>query len=130
MEQLFYIQDSRQYVGNDMLWWCEDGCGYTTNLKNAGLFNRERAIGINQNRETDIPWPKEYIDARTRPTVDIQYCKKGEALKGLGIVLNKPKKPKRVPHKCGICGAFVSEEDYYGLGICVGNPCKNCKDKY
>lgn len=114
-EQLFYLQDSRDYVGNDVLWWALKGEGYTTDLRKAQTYTKEQAQRQHNCRETDIPWPKDYIDARTRPAVDIQYIKRDEALEGTGITINKPQREKyRKPrYNCGHCGSFLSERQLY-----------------
>lgn len=113
MPELYYLQDSRGYVGNDVLWWAKEGKGYTTDLSRAQIYTKEQAIGLHNNRESDIPWPKEYIDAKTRPAVDMQYINRDEALAGTGIVLRKPEKIKRQSYRCGGCGRFSSERDLY-----------------
>ena len=59
-EQLYYVQDERQYVGNCMLWWCPDGKGYTTQIDEAGLFTAKEVRGM---RESEVGWPKEYVEA-------------------------------------------------------------------
>jgi hypothetical protein len=121
MSGLFYLQDSRSYVGNDVLWWAEKGHGgYTTDLRKARLFTKEEAQTYHNARETDIPWPKEYIDAKTRPAVDMQYIKKTEALAGTGIVLRKPERPKPYKFNCSGCGRFLNDVDRYS------NDCPNC----
>ena len=94
MVQMFYIQDSRSYVGNDILWWCPAGRGYTTDLSKAGLYTLEEAQAQHNCRHTDIPWPKEYIEVRTRPAVDVQYVNRSEALEGSGVTIVEPKKAK------------------------------------
>jgi len=109
----FYLQDSRSYVGNDVLWWAKDGKGYTTDLSKAHVYSQDDAVRQHNCRETDIPWPKEYIDARTRPAVDMQYIKRDEALAGTGIVLRKPQKMKPDSYKCCGCGRFLSAEENY-----------------
>lgn len=76
----FYLQDRRQHVGNDMLWWRKNGAGYTTNLAEAAVFTREAALRQANRRETDVPWPKSYIDAQARPAVDFQYVDREQAL--------------------------------------------------
>jgi hypothetical protein len=114
----FYLQDSRSYVGNDMAFWAKAG-GYTTDVSKAEVFTKERAVSQHQMRETDIPWPKAYIDARTRPAVDFQYCKRAEALQGTGIQLIKPKPPRRYDCNCTGCGRFISERRRF-------DPCPNC----
>ncbi len=119
MEELYYLQDSRTVVGNDLMWWAKDGKGYTTDLSRAHVFTKEQAVRQNNDRETDIPWPKGYIDARTRPAVDMQNVDRGEALAGTGIRLAKPKPIPRTPFQCSWCGKFMREEDQYG-------PCPHC----
>lgn len=115
-DQLFYLQDSRSYVGNDVLWWAKDGKGYTTDLSKAHVYAKEDAVAKHNCRETDIPWPKDYIDAKTRPAVDMQYIKRSEALEGTGIVLRQPKRTKHEPERCCECGSFMSDEQRYTTG--------------
>ncbi|MCA8145415.1 hypothetical protein [Burkholderia vietnamiensis] len=119
MTELFYLQDSRSFVGNDVLWWA-DPDGYTTDLRKARLFTRDDAQQHHNIRETDIPWPKEYIDAKTRPAVDVQYIKRDEALAGTGIMLTKPRKQHADRVNCVGCGRFLRDADRYSLD------CPNC----
>jgi len=105
----FYLQDSRSYVGNDMLFWAKDGKGYVTDISKAEVYTKEQAVAQHQSRETDIPWPKDYIDAKTRPAVDMQHVKRDEALAGTGIVLIVPKKYRKPVERCYKCGGFLSE---------------------
>ena len=63
MADLFYIQDNRSCVGNEALWWCEKGAGYTTDLSKAGRFSEPAAYNICANRETDVAWPCAEIEA-------------------------------------------------------------------
>lgn len=65
----YFLQDSRQYVGNDMLFWRRGRAGYTTDLNEAEIFTLEEALG---ERETDIPWPVEQMRFLARPAVDMQ----------------------------------------------------------
>ena len=118
MEQ-FYLQDKRQYVGNDLLFWAKDGKGYTTDLRKAHVYTKEEAFKQNRMRDTDIPWPKEYIDSKVRPAVDHQHVDIKEALKGCGEKLAPPWKPKHEPYKCHHCGKFIKVEDFYGW-------CRHC----
>jgi hypothetical protein len=57
-KQLYYIIDSRQIVGNDLLFWAKEGIGYTCNIEEAGLFEKNYS-----DRETDIQVPREIIEA-------------------------------------------------------------------
>lgn len=113
MSELFYLQDSRSYVGNDMLFWAKDGKGYTTDLRQAEVFSKEDVITRHRCRETDIPWPKDYIDARTRPAVDMQYVKRTEALAGTGIELMKPRRKRPDTINCTGCGRFIGGTQRY-----------------
>lgn len=54
-DKLFYLQDSRSYVGNDVLWWARNGAGYTTDLSKAHIYTKEDAVAQHNMRETDIP---------------------------------------------------------------------------
>ena len=117
MAELFYLQDSRSYVGNDMLFWAKNGNGYTTDLRRAETYTREEAQAKHDSRETDIPWPKEYIDAKTRPACDMQYVKRSEALAGSGITLKQPQKERKESLRCHGCGIFTSEHDFW-VGEC------------
>ena len=77
------------------------------------MYTKAEALGQHHSRLTDIPWPKEYIDARTRPAVDMQYIKRDEALAGTGIELRKP--PRKLPDtiNCGGCGRFIGGTQRY-----------------
>jgi len=115
MSDEFYLQDSRSYVGNDMMFWAKGSNGYTTDLRKAEVYTKAQAVAQHQSRESDIPWPKDYIDAKTRPAVDMQYVKREEALAGTGITLKKPQKPHKETHRCSGCGKFLNKYQYYGL---------------
>ena len=69
MSNLFYLQDSRSNVGDGLQFWAKGGHGYVTDLDKAELFTQEQAC---RHRATDLPWPKEYIDARAHHGVDHQ----------------------------------------------------------
>ena len=58
-QPLFYVQDSRGYVGNAVSWWCPDSNGYTCHLNEAGLYSEEACRSM---RDTDIPWPRELVE--------------------------------------------------------------------
>lgn len=51
---LYYVQDSRQVVGNCALWWRAESAGYTCEIGEAGWYSGTEAASM---RETDIPWP-------------------------------------------------------------------------
>jgi len=76
MADQFYLQDSRSYVGANLMFWAKDGQGYVTDLDKAELFTADQATS---QRDTDIPWPKAYVDARSHLGVDHQYLRLEDA---------------------------------------------------
>ena len=122
MTELYYLQDKRSYVGNDLLFWAKDSKGYTTDVRRAEVFTREEALRQNRDRDTDVPWPKDYIDAKTRPAVDVQLVELEEALAGHDMQLKQPKPYVRPTYRCYGCGQFLKEVDYY-------TTCPNCESE-
>lgn len=75
----FFIQDSRVYVGNCIMWWRAEGKGYTTDISDAGRFTKEEAEKIcnpRTGRKTDIMHRCEDILPLVCGTVDMQKVKK------------------------------------------------------
>jgi hypothetical protein len=70
----YYLQDSRSLTGDNLMFWAEGG-GYSSNLALAQLYSEDEAFSQNDCRSTDIPWPADYVSARTRLVVDMQYIK-------------------------------------------------------
>jgi hypothetical protein len=66
-EEMYYIQDTRTYVGNSVMWWRVGGNGYTTDLKHAW-----RVPATWRGRETDKLWPCSAIDAGSQLHFDHQ----------------------------------------------------------
>ncbi len=129
-KEKYYIQDSRQYVGNDMLWWGKSGKGYTTRLEDAQVYTLEQAQTTHNGRDTDIPWLKSYIDGKASLCVDMQYVCSDENKKISGIKLNKRKKARPTMGKtrgnCDNCAKFVWEFDPNGDFKCAD--CKSFED--
>ena len=71
-QPLFYLQDTRGYVGNCPLWWELNGNGYTTDLRKAQKYTLGEAMAQHRCRESDLPWLCSEIDALQRPTIDAQ----------------------------------------------------------
>lgn len=63
----FYIQDTRSYCGNSVMWWRVDGNGYTSNLDEAWQVS-----GDWKGRNTDKLWPVVEINARATRQFDMQ----------------------------------------------------------
>ena len=71
----YYIQDTRQYVGNCMVWWKEGNNGYVCDIREARIFNKREATSICKRSErTKKMWPKDYIDKRVSHHIDMQDC--------------------------------------------------------
>jgi rubrerythrin len=97
-----------------MTWW-KDPAGYTTDLSLAKVYTQEEAQRQHNARETDIPWPKDYIDGLARPTVDMQKAKKDSLeMVESGILIIKPKfdATKHV-YRCVECGGFMNDVQVY-----------------
>ena len=73
---LYYIQDSREYVGNCVVFWGKDGGGYVCDITKAGLYTYEEAMSQHKSRHTDIPWLKEDVENALRTFCDVQYLSK------------------------------------------------------
>ncbi|PKO49042.1 MAG: hypothetical protein CVU31_02675 [Betaproteobacteria bacterium HGW-Betaproteobacteria-4] len=74
MSDLFYLQDSRGLTGENMMFWAFGG-GYTSDIRQAEVFSKEAAVRQHQSRESDIPWPAEYIKGRFYTPVDMQHLR-------------------------------------------------------
>ena len=55
----YYIQNG--WVGNVILWWAIDSCGYTTEIDKAGRFSRQEAE-LRTQRPQDIAWECKHVD--------------------------------------------------------------------
>jgi len=72
----YYLQDTRQYVGNCILFWSKGNAGYTCNLDNAAVFTKEEAYRRHKNRKSDIPRLKSKMDKIALRHVDMQLLNK------------------------------------------------------
>lgn len=73
----FYLQDSRSFTGNEMIWWKKNCEGYTTDLREAHVFSKQE-FAKGASRRTDVFWPVAYINSICRPSVDMQKARKSE----------------------------------------------------
>ena len=76
---MYYIQDSRSFVGNSPLWWGVDGNGYVCDIDKAGLYIKEKAMSLFNSRSTDIPWKQQDVEGAVRKIVDAQHLKKDDS---------------------------------------------------
>lgn len=75
-DELYYIWDNRQCVGNCALWWGKDRQGYVCDLSEAGLYSKKEAEEISRNRSTDIPVPESIARQMTVSHVRIEGLRK------------------------------------------------------
>ena len=52
----YYIQDTRSFVGNAVVFWRAEGKGYTCDFEEAGLYLGDSSE-VHSDRDTDVPWP-------------------------------------------------------------------------
>lgn len=71
-EELYFLQDTRSYVGNCPLWWAKDNKGYTTRIDLAHRYTKEQAFAQHRCRDSDLPWPVSMVEPLARLTIDIQ----------------------------------------------------------
>lgn len=71
--KFYYIQDTRSYIGNCMVFWGPNQSGYVTDIRKAGLYSEKAAREICQNRKTDVAYPEDYIKQKLQITCDMQY---------------------------------------------------------
>jgi hypothetical protein len=61
-DKLYFIQDARSCVGNCGSWWAPNSDGYVCSIDEAGRY---RGTFLRDLRETDVPWPVDYVLARS-----------------------------------------------------------------
>lgn len=72
-EELYYIQDtSRGYVGNSLMWWKHNDCGYVCDIKQARVWTKEEAEKMCKEADDLRMWRKDYIDKRIQHHIDTQ----------------------------------------------------------
>lgn len=110
----FYIQKPQCWNGNNLIWLCEDGV-FTSDLSKAVVVPRAHTvIRIGKLGQSGaVVWPKPYIDAHSRRLVERDDVNIKDALRGTGIKLAKPKKPKMMMFNCDGCGRFISDAQRY-----------------
>lgn len=96
MKNEFYIQDTRSYVGNSMLWWKEDNCGYVCDIRKAKVFGTREAEILCEHTDSFKMWPKDYIDTLIEhhidmQDVDIKNCVVNEQTKADEIMVKRQK---------------------------------------
>lgn len=60
-QKLYYVRDTREIVGDCVLWWAEGGNGYTCELKGAGLFTANEVAKMP--RDTDVAYERSAVES-------------------------------------------------------------------
>ena len=64
-DEMYYIQDSRGYVGNSVLWWGLESRGYVCDMRRAQKYTKQQMLEIClDGRETDIPWIASHVEEK------------------------------------------------------------------
>ena len=71
-ERLYYLCDSRSVVGNCLMFWRKNGCGYTYNLDDCEVYPETKAFEMHKSRESDVPMPKDVVDKLAERHLDHQ----------------------------------------------------------
>ena len=68
-EELYVLQDSRNLLGNNLLFWRKGG-GYTQHLVEADTMTKTQAFYQHECRSSDIPWKLDELLRLSKLTVD------------------------------------------------------------
>lgn len=76
-DQFWLIQDTRQIVGNCILWWGHNGGGYTTELEKAGRYTEDEAkaqekMRDGQDRAIPLSVAKQFTSTHVRVDTGIR----------------------------------------------------------
>lgn len=66
----YYVQNKRQFVGNSVMWWRTNGCGYTCEIDDAGIYRGDALPGSEDHGE--VYWPVDVVRRCTVVHVDAQ----------------------------------------------------------
>ena len=75
MENEFYLRDTRSDVGSTCMFWAKGGCGYTSDLSRAEIFDHAAAQNYANEKRHFIPLSKVKVDALATIRVDMQLLK-------------------------------------------------------
>ncbi|WP_241088663.1 hypothetical protein [Pseudomonas viridiflava] len=116
----FYLQKPGAWNGNNLIWMTAVA-GYTSDLSKAARIPRADTNSmIGRARHGAILWPCAYVDAHSRRLVERDDVSIKEALRGTGIKLPKPERPRMMMFNCHGCGRFISDEGRFIFD------CRNC----
>jgi hypothetical protein len=73
---LFYVQHTQNFAGDYMLWWRPNGCGYTFNLDEAGLYTEAEARRIEAMRGQEKAWSQDEVMPGIQRAVSIVHLRR------------------------------------------------------
>ena len=88
------IQVARHYNGNDIVWLLK-GRDRGASLDDAKVMSCEKARELCMAEDVYVAWSKAYIDQHVRQVVSCTDVNREEALRGTGIKLVKPRRPRK-----------------------------------
>lgn len=109
--QPYYLIDSRQVVGNCVMFWRKDNAGYTCDLDDAQIYTEPRSL-----RETDIPISVDVAQSLVIKHVRIERIRELQA----SGAIPKPKPPMRATMRCAQCPRFIRRDGWL---------CPSCQEK-
>lgn len=71
-DKSYYIQDRRSFLGNSVVWWALNGCGYTSDITKAQKYTKDE-VARRSWRDTDIIWFSDHVEQHIKQHVDSQY---------------------------------------------------------
>lgn len=114
MTQLYYIQHTKTYAYDFILWWGKDQKGYYYDLDQAGTYTKEEADKIVALRGEEVAWPVELVRASVSSAVSICDLRRTHEKDEFKVYerLAPPPKPYMPPSAdYGIDGGDYDEED-------------------
>jgi hypothetical protein len=111
----FYLQKPKAWNGNNLI-WVGNVVNLSSDLKLAIKVPAAEVAKVSARlgHHGAVAWPCAYIDAHSRRLVERDDVNIKEALRGTGIKLVKPKKPRAPrPFNCSGCGRFRPERECY-----------------
>ena len=84
----YYIQDTRSYLGDAVMWWRPNGEGYTSDIDDAGEYEEAEAVRICRSRSTEKAIP---VDVARAAIVRVVYAGHlHRAMEAREIAVNAP----------------------------------------
>ncbi|WP_415913312.1 hypothetical protein [Neptuniibacter sp. QD37_11] len=88
-ENEFYLRDTRSNVGSSCQFWRKGGCGYTTDLSDAEVFDFDGAQRHASDQGDFIPLSKKQVDELATIRVDMQLLNDETQDYSMGFVIQR-----------------------------------------